>query len=182
MTSGDLWWPRDYFFRKVDVKRVILIYKLPPLRKIWNLTQNDPKFEIWHQTRNFLRKFFVLFYWSFWAINWPYWTNLWFLIKYFKKCVGGLKSRRCGEEPQKGHRPKRHVFLNNLRYFTVSQSQPTLFKSKKTFALQKTYYWYKMRRLKNFKKKVAAPTAETFCLSFDTTFGTITWITWSKSP
>ena len=31
-----------------------------------------------------------------------------------------------------------------------------------------------MRRLQNIRKNLAALTAETFCLSFDTTFGTIT--------
>ena len=38
-----------------------------------------------------------------------------------------------------------------------------------------------MRRLQNFEKKVAALTEETLCLSFETTFGTITLITWSKT-
>ena len=32
---------------------------------------------------------------------------------------------------------------------------------------------------KNFKKKIAPHTEETLCLSFDTSFGTITLITWS---
>ena len=38
-----------------------------------------------------------------------------------------------------------------------------------------------MRRLQNFEKNLAAHTVETLCLSFDTSFGTITFITWSKS-
>ena len=79
-TVDDLLWPRDHFFWKVDAKSVILIYKFPTLRKIWNLTQNDPKFEIWHQTGNFSSRFFLLSHWSFWAIIWLNLTNLWFLI------------------------------------------------------------------------------------------------------
>ena len=47
LTSGDLCWPRDPFFWKADVKRVILIYNLPTFNDFWNLTLNDPKFEIW---------------------------------------------------------------------------------------------------------------------------------------
>ena len=31
---------------------------------------------------------------KFWAIIWLNWTNLWFLIKYFKKGVGGPSLRR----------------------------------------------------------------------------------------
>ena len=43
---------------------------------------------------------------------------------------------------------------------------------------KKTYFWYKMRRLQNFEKNLAP---NTLCLSFDTSFTTITSITWSKS-
>ena len=38
-----------------------------------------------------------------------------------------------------------------------------------------------MRRLQNIKKKIAALTVETLCLSFDTNFRTMTQSTWSKS-
>ena len=151
------------------------------MRKIWNLTQNDTKFEIWHQTGNFLFNFLLLSHWSFWAINWLNLTNLWFLIKYFKKCVGGLKSRRWPLGPKKSQLSKLLVLLNNLRYSTVSWSQPTLFKSGKTFTQKKTYFWYKMRRLQNFGKKFPANRGETLCQSFETSFGTITQITWSKT-
>ena len=58
--------------------------------QIWDLTKNDPKFESWHKSRFFFH-FFLLFNWSFWAMIWLNWTNLWFLIKYFKKGVGGTK-------------------------------------------------------------------------------------------
>ena len=38
-----------------------------------------------------------------------------------------------------------------------------------------------MRRLQNFKKKnLASHTVDTLCLSFDTSFGIITFIAWSK--
>ena len=37
--------------------------------------------------------------------------------------------------------------------FTVSLTPPTLFKSGKTFAQNKTYFLYKMRRLQNLKTK-----------------------------
>ena len=53
LTSDDLWASCDNFFWKVDFKSVILIFKFPTLRKIWNLTQNDPKFETWYLTGNF---------------------------------------------------------------------------------------------------------------------------------
>ena len=53
LTSGDLWWPRDTFQQKADVKSVILIYKLTPFSEVRNLTLNDPKFVIWPQTQIF---------------------------------------------------------------------------------------------------------------------------------
>ena len=38
LTPGDLWWPRDYFFWKVVVKKLILIYNLPYFIKLQHLT------------------------------------------------------------------------------------------------------------------------------------------------
>ena len=38
LTFGDLCSPRDPFFWKADVKNVILIYILPTLNEVWNLT------------------------------------------------------------------------------------------------------------------------------------------------
>ena len=49
MTSRRLFW-------KTDVKSVILIYNLPPFHEIRNLTLNDPKFEIWPQTKIFFTR------------------------------------------------------------------------------------------------------------------------------
>ena len=69
LTSDDLWASCDNFFWKVDFKSVILILKFPTLRKIWNLTQNDPKFETWYLTGNFFFKFFLLSHWSFWGVT-----------------------------------------------------------------------------------------------------------------
>ena len=51
LTSGDLFWPRVTFFQKADAETVILIYSLPIFNEVRNLTLNDPKFEIWPQTK-----------------------------------------------------------------------------------------------------------------------------------
>ena len=67
-----------------------------------------------------------------------------------------------------------------MRYFTASLSQPSRFKSGKTFT-QKSYFWYKMRRLQNLEKNLPANTGGTLCQSFKISSGTITRITWSKS-
>ena len=56
LTSGDLCWPCDPFFWKADVKSVILIYNLPTFNDFWNLTLNDPKFEIWPLTQFFFTR------------------------------------------------------------------------------------------------------------------------------
>ena len=48
-----------------------MIFKFPTLRKIWNLTQNDPKFEIRYLTRNFLFWLFDYFEAWFKSRNWP---------------------------------------------------------------------------------------------------------------
>ena len=51
-------WP---LFWKADVRSVILIYNLPTFSELWNLSLNDPKFEIWPQSKIFqLKKFWRL--------------------------------------------------------------------------------------------------------------------------
>ena len=93
MTSNDLWWPSDYFSRKVDLKSVILIYKFPILRRICNLTQNYLKFDT--RPKIFNSIFFFWFstdhfelYFSWIGPTCNFWLNIW------EKAWAGLKSRR----------------------------------------------------------------------------------------
>ena len=88
VTSGDL---ATTFFEKLTSRASFWYISSLPCEKFKNLTQNEPKFEIWHQTGNFFLKFFLISHWSFWAIIWLTLTNLWLLIRYFKKGVGGTK-------------------------------------------------------------------------------------------
>ena len=55
VTWSDLWW-RVTSFQSCDVKSLILMHILLAPREIWQLTRNDPKFEIWLQTEIFTQK------------------------------------------------------------------------------------------------------------------------------
>ena len=81
-------------------------------------------------------------------------------IKYSRKDVGGTKIAWVYDRWDRKH----HVTLKNLRYCAVSFSQPTLFKSRKTFAQKITYFWYKMRRLRNLEKNMRR-TLEQLCVN-----------------
>ena len=70
--------------------------------------------------------------------------------------------------------------VNNLRYSKVSLNQPTLFISGKTFTKKKLFLDIKCVGWENLKK-LASHTGETLCQSFETSSGTITRITLSKT-
>ena len=69
LTLGDLWWPRDYFFWKVDVKSVILIFKFPTFRKleIWAKMTRNLKFDTWPEI--FYSNFFFCLTDHFWGVS-----------------------------------------------------------------------------------------------------------------
>ena len=103
LNSGDLWWPRDPFFWKADVTSVILIYDLPTLNEVWNLTffRNlcplmsfgdlvIPFFErltsrasVWYICYHILSKFEIWPFlgifdlgWPFFDLDWPFFRKL----------------------------------------------------------------------------------------------------------
>ena len=81
--------PHCTFFRKTDGKGIIFVYILARLHEVWNLTQNDSKF---NPKRDFEKKWFARFRVAFWLVSV---TCFEFMTLERKKCCESVKIAVC---------------------------------------------------------------------------------------